>query len=159
MHPHSVDSFYNVLRNPIFLAAFFSWFIAQLLKATIDAVRHRSRTSREVVTTLFWATGGMPSSHSALVTALATAIGFEHGFSSPMFSLALFYGLLVIRDALGVRRATGTQAQAINRMGRKLQERFEVEFEPVQEVLGHTPAEVSVGALLGFFIAVAFSLL
>ena len=159
MHPQSVDSFYHVLRNPLFLAAFFSWFIAQLLKATIDALRNRSRSSREVVVTLFWATGGMPSSHSALVTALATAIGFQYGVNSPLFSVALFYGMLVIRDALGVRRAAGMQAQAINRMGRKLRERFEVEFEPVQEVHGHTPAEVSVGALLGFFIAVAFSLL
>ena len=159
MHPQSVDPFYQVLRNPVFLAAFFSWFIAQLLKVTVEAVRHRSKSSREVLVTLFWATGGMPSSHSSLVTALATAIGFEHGLTSPLFSLALFYGMLVIRDALGVRRAAGMHAQAINRMGRKLQEQFAVEFEPVQEVLGHTPAEVSVGVLLGFFIAVAFSLL
>ncbi len=159
MQPQPVDSFYHALRSPIFLSAFFSWFIAQLLKAMIDAVWHRNRTSREVVVTLFWATGGMPSSHSSLVTALATAIGFEYGLSSPLFSLALFYGMLVIRDALGVRRAAGTQAQAINRMGRKLQEQLAVEYEPVQEVHGHTPAEVSVGVLLGFFIAVAFSLL
>lgn len=150
---------YALISNPIFLAAFFSWFIAQLMKAVIDAVRSRSRRSRDMVTTLFWKTGGMPSSHASLVTALATSLGFEYGLDSPLFTLSLFYGILVIRDALGVRRASGLQAQALNRLGMELHERLGLRFKPVKEVNGHTAAEVSIGVLLGFFIATAFSIL
>jgi hypothetical protein len=150
---------YSLVSSPIFLAAFFSWFIAQFLKAIIEAIRSRSRRSRDMAMTLFWKTGGMPSSHSSLVTALATAIGFEYGPKSPLFTLSLFYGILIIRDALGVRRAAGLQAQALNRLGAELHERFGIRFKAVKEVNGHTAAEVSVGVLLGFFIATAFSIL
>lgn len=159
MHSQAADYFYFMVRSPVFLAAFFSWFMAQILKAVIEAIRQRSRSSREVMVTLFWKTGGMPSSHSSLVTSLATSIGFEYGTGSPLFTLALFYGLLIIRDALGVRRAAGLQAQTLNRVGMDLKDRFGIEFTPVKEINGHTPAEVSVGILLGFFIAVAFSIL
>jgi len=150
---------YNLVSSPVFLAAFFSWFIAQLLKAIIEAVRHHSHKSRDMVMTLFWKTGGMPSSHSSLVTALATSVGFEYGLDSPLFTMALFYGILIIRDALGVRRSAGLQAQTLNRMGTELHERFGIRFKAVKEVNGHTAAEVSVGVLLGFFIATAFSIL
>lgn len=150
---------HGLIINPVFLSAFFSWFVAQVLKAVIEAIRVRSRSSRDMVMTLFWKTGGMPSSHSSLVTALATSIGFEYGAGNPLFTLSLFYGILIIRDALGVRRAAGVQAQALNRLGSELQERFGIRFKPVKEINGHTASEVSVGVLLGFFIATAFSLL
>lgn len=159
MNQEAVQSLYDFVSSPIFLSAFFAWFMAQLLKMIIDVARQRSRSSRAMMATLFWKTGGMPSSHSSLVTALATSIGFEHGASTPLFTLSLFYGILIIRDALGVRRAAGNQARTMNRMVVLLNERFHTEFQPVREVTGHTPAEVSVGVLLGFFIAVAFSFL
>jgi uncharacterized protein len=159
MQSQAADYFYFMVRSPVFLSAFFSWFLAQILKAVIEAVRQRSRSSRDVMVTLFWKTGGMPSSHSSLVTSLATSIGFEYGTGSPLFTLSLFYGLLIIRDALGVRRAAGLQAQTLNQINNDLRERYSIEFAPVREIHGHTPAEVSVGILLGFFIAVAFSML
>ena len=71
----------------------------------------------------------------------------------------LFYGGLVVRDAMGVRLAAGRQAQSLNKIGRELESRYDIPFQPVREVNGHTPAEVSVGALIGFFMAVAFRFL
>ncbi len=159
MVPSSPGQMYQFLTSATFLAGFFSWFMAQLLKLIIEALRSRSAVSRDMAIGLVWRTGGMPSSHSALVTAIATALGFEYGISSPLFTLSLFYGIVVIRDALGVRRSAGVQAQALNKLGTELKETHNVDFTPVEEVHGHTPSEVSVGILLGFFIATAFSLL
>ncbi len=159
MEARTVTALYNMVSGPVFLSAFFSWFIAQFLKTMIDVVRHRSRTSGEAVSTMFWKTGGMPSSHSSLVTALATSIGFEYGAGTPIFTLSLFYGVLIIRDALGVRRSSGLQARALNEIGAQLVQRFGISYRPVKEISGHTPTEVTVGVALGFFIAVAFSLL
>ncbi|NBC29884.1 MAG: divergent PAP2 family protein [Spirochaetes bacterium] len=150
---------YQFLTSTVFLSAFFSWFMAQLLKLIIEALRNRSQVSRDVAIGLMWRTGGMPSSHSALVTSIATAIAFSRGVNNPLFTLSLFYGMLVIRDALGVRRAAGMQARELNRLGTELNRSYNIDFTPVQEVHGHTPSEVSVGVLLGFFIATAFSLL
>lgn len=90
---------------------------------------------------------------------MATAVGFEYGSGDPLFSISLVFSLLVIRDALGVRRAAGVQAQSLNKLGTELNRRYGIEFSPVREVNGHTVSEVSVGILLGFFIAVAFSIL
>lgn len=150
---------YDMVSSRIFLAAFCSWFMAQFIKAIIDQLRTHPRSSRDLFATLFWRTGGMPSSHSSMVTALATSIAILYGVRSPIFAMSLFYGMLIIRDAMGVRRSAGLQAQALNRLGRQLSEKYGVQFEPVKEVSGHTPSEVSVGILLGFFIGVAFSIL
>jgi len=73
--------------------------------------------------------------------------------------LSLFYGILIIRDALGVRRSAGVQARALNSLSKELHDRLGTEFQPVKVISGHTPAEVAVGAGLGFFIALAFSVL
>lgn len=157
MPARSVHQFALLIHHPVFLSAFFSWFIAQLLKAIINLVTKRYRSSRDLVTTFVWATGGMPSSHSCMVTALATSIGFTEGVNSALFIAMLCYALLTIRDALGVRRAAGTQARAINYLSHELETRFNIAPHRVKEVHGHTMAEVSVGVILGFFIAVAFS--
>lgn len=150
---------YELVTNRVFLSAVFSWFVAQVVKAVIDLLKSQSRSYRDIGAVLLWRTGGMPSSHSSMVTALATSIGFKYSISSPVFLLSLFYGLIIIRDAVGVRRSAGVQAQTLNSLGRQLADNHEVDFTPVKEVSGHTPAEVSVGMLLGFFIAVAFSIL
>jgi len=159
MRAEAVNNLYRFLGSPVFLSAFFSWFVAQLLKSIIEAFKQRAHSSRGFVLTLFWKTGGMPSSHAALVTGLATSIGFEFGVADPLFTLSLFYGILIIRDALGVRRAAGVQARALNKLGAELRHRVGLEFRSVKEINGHTPSEVSVGILLGFFIGIAFSLL
>ena len=130
--------------------------MAQFVKSAVELFKPRSRASREMLFTLLWRTGGMPSSHSSAVTALTTSLGFVEGVNSPIFISMFFFSLLVVRDALGVRRAAGLQARALNHLGFELQKRYDIPFHPVKEVHGHTPAEVSVGILLGFFIAVAF---
>ena len=147
---------YTLLNSPVFLSGFFAWFLTQLIKTVVEVSRGTPSSSFDILASLVWRTGGMPSSHSALVTALATALGFTEGLDSPIFVLSFFYCILTIRDAMGVRRATGNQAQALNQLGGELQERIEIKFKAVKEVLGHSPAEVFIGSLLGFFIALAF---
>lgn len=159
MRAHGISYLYDMISSRVFLSAFFSWFLAQGIKVLVDRIRGRSRGSYDMVATLVWRTGGMPSSHSSLVTSLATSIGFSYGVASPIFTLSLFYGILIIRDALGVRRAAGVQAQVLNKLGAQLARGGFVDFVPVKEVVGHTPSEVSVGVLLGFFVGVAFSVL
>lgn len=102
----------------------------------------------------FVETGGMPSSHAASVAALTTAVGLEEGFRSALFSATLFFSLIVMYDAAGLRRAAGRQAVVLNRL---IDEHFKHPEEGTQklmELLGHTPLEVLVGALLGTLSAV-----
>lgn len=101
----------------------------------------------------------MPSSHAALVSSLATSTGLTYGPDSPIFPVTLFFGLIVIRDAMGVRRSSGIQAQALNTIGRHVAERDGIPYQPVKEVLGHAPVEVAVGVLLGVVAGVVFSTL
>lgn len=150
------DSMYRLVNNLVFLSAFFSWFMAQLIKTMIFLYRRKNPTGKDIAVSLMWRTGGMPSSHSALVTALATSVGYLEGPDSSLFVLSLFYAVLTIRDALGVRRSAGNLAKTLNQLGEELSQGGAQLFEPVKEVHGHTTSEVSVGILLGFFIALAF---
>jgi uncharacterized protein len=149
----------SFLSNPIFLSAFFSLFITQLIKAIISLFRSKAKSLREVFVTLLWKTGGMPSSHAALTTSISTSIAIVDGINSSIFILSLFFCLVVIRDAMGVRRSAGMIARSLNLLGRELSEKQAYNFHPVKEVNGHTPTEVVVGVLLGFFIGLAFTLL
>jgi hypothetical protein len=146
----------SLFSNPVFLSALFSLLVTQFMKALINIFRKPSVPFKDIMLTFFWKTGGMPSSHSALAISLATAIGIRSGVSTDLFVLSLVFALVVIRDALGVRRAAGQQARAINLMGRELAERHALSFRPVKEIHGHKPAEVIVGGVMGFFIALAF---
>jgi acid phosphatase family membrane protein YuiD len=119
-------------------------------------LRNRPRTAKEILIHIFWSTGGMPSSHSAVVAALATSAAFVEGVDSSLFFVTVFYAILTFRDALGVRRAAGAQARVINQLIRDLSRQHTLRSKPVKEIHGHTISEVFVGALLGFFIAVAF---
>lgn len=102
----------------------------------------------------------MPSSHSALVVSLTTCIGFRSGINSDVFMLAAAFMFVTVRDALGVRRSSGIQANMINRLGHQLERKNIIEeYKPIKEVQGHKPAEVFIGCLLGFLIGVAFSVL
>jgi uncharacterized protein len=146
----------HVFANPVFLSAISSWLIAQILKSCIMLFRNRPRSAREILLNILWTTGGMPSSHSAVVAALATSAAFVEGPGSTLFFVTLFYAMLTFRDALGVRRAAGAQAKVLNQLIRDLSTRFRIHAKPVKEIHGHTISEVFLGALLGFFIAVAF---
>jgi uncharacterized protein len=152
----AVDVLARILASPVFLSALSSWLLAQILKSFIMFFRNRPRTAKEILLNIFWTTGGMPSSHSAVVAALATSAGFVEGPDSTLFFVTLFYAVLTFRDALGVRRSAGAQAKVLNQLIRDLSARFSLRAKPVKEIHGHTMSEVFVGALLGFFIATAF---
>jgi acid phosphatase family membrane protein YuiD len=94
-------------------------------------------------------TGGMPSSHSALVSALATGIGRTQGWDTPQFAIATVFAFIVMYDAAGIRRAAGKQAKVLNQI---MVEVFEEEQDPLKELLGHTPAQVVAGSVLGVLL-------
>ena len=151
-----MDFIDKLITNRIFLSAFSSWLIAQILKSIIEIFKNKPNSALEILTHFFWTTGGMPSSHSSVVTAIATSTGFILGPDNPIFIVMLFYASLVIRDAVGVRRAAGSQAYTINKIITIIQKQKKIDIKPVKEIHGHRPMEVMVGIVLGFFIAVAF---
>ncbi len=138
----------DLFRNPILIPAFLAWTAAQLSKVPVEWARRRRLDLR-----LWFSAGGMPSSHAALVSAMATAVGLREGFTSTAFAISLIVALIVMYDAAGVRRAASIQAHLLNQIldevfaGRPLSE------QRVKELIGHTPMEVVVGALLGIAIA------
>jgi acid phosphatase family membrane protein YuiD len=99
--------------------------------------------------------GGMPSAHSASVAALSTGVGLEQGFQSPLFGVTVFYSLMTMYDAAGIRRSAGRQAEVLNRIVDDLQVSGKVREERLLELLGHTPFEVLAGAALGIAFALA----
>lgn len=154
------ESFKLLITNPIFLAGLFSWFSAQFIKSLISLLDGKIHSAGELVESLLWRTGGMPSSHSALVASLCTTIAFRNGLSSDLFMISLVFFLVVIRDAFGVRRSSGIQAQKLNELGKELVKNKAIkEFKPIKEVDGHTPMQVMLGVVLGFLVGLAFSLL
>lgn len=157
--PLRSKDFSAFIENPVFLSAVTSLIFAQLLKAVIVLLKSTKKSAKEIVSTLLWKTGGMPSSHSSLVTALATSVGFKEGLGSTIFIVTLCLALIVIRDSMGVRRSAGLQARALNLLGKEVSDRLNVPYHQVKEIQGHAPLEVLVGALLGILIAAAFALL
>ena len=152
------DQVKKFLSNPVLLACISSWFCAQFIKTVISILYGRIHSLYELVENLIWKTGGLPSSHSALVASLSTTVGFRNGIFSDIFILSLCFFMVTIRDAVGVRRSNGIQAQKINEIGRLLNKKDIIDYKPIREVNGHTPMEVTIGCLLGFFIGLAFSL-
>ncbi len=144
------------LTNPVLLASISSWFCAQFLKTLIAILYGRIHSIYELVESLIWKTGGLPSSHSALVASLCTTIGIRNGIGSDIFILSLCFLMVTIRDAVGVRRSSGIQARKINEIGKILNENKLMEYKSIKEVNGHTPMEVTLGCILGIFIALAY---
>ena len=157
MNGNFSGQFYGFLCNPLFLSALASWLMSQLIKTVIGLCFHSIDGGKQLIETLLWRTGGMPSSHSALVSAVTTAIAFKHGISSDLFVFSCCFSLIVVRDAMGVRRTSGQQAHALNDLGKQVSGKLDVDFEPVKETRGHKPIEVVVGLVLGLAIGMAFS--
>ena len=152
-----IESLRAFFANPIILSALTSWFFSQLVKGIIALLQVRKKSFLEVLETLVWRTGGMPSSHAAVVASMTAAVGFNEGIGTNLFAVSLFVAMVVMRDAVGVRRASGLQARALNILGMQTAEKTGIEFHPVKEIKGHAPLEVVVGALVGIFIAAAFA--
>lgn len=142
---------YDLFHNVIFISAVLGWFVAQVLKTVIHMFITKKFVAERMV-----GSGGMPSSHSATVCALATATGMTYGGGSFEFAIAVIFAIVVMHDAMGVRRETGIQARVINEMleaftnmGKKMSAE-----DKLKEFVGHTPLQVLAGAILGIVIAV-----
>ena len=105
--------------NPIFLAATTSWLLSQFIKTIFALFNYSIHSPLDFIELILWRTGGMPSSHSALAASLTTSIGIRQGFHSDLFIFAVFFAMVVIRDAVGVRRSSGLQAKTLNDLGLK----------------------------------------
>jgi acid phosphatase family membrane protein YuiD len=135
----------TLLHNKVLWIALSASLVAQLIKVGIETVRRRTLRLQ-----VFFETGGMPSSHSALVSALATGVGMTQGWDSSLFAIACVFAVIVMYDATGIRRAAGQQAQVLNQI---VVEVFEdAPPDPLKELLGHTPVQVLVGAIVGIVL-------
>ncbi len=150
----------DILTNIPLLAALFGILFAQFVKIPITYL-----VTKKIDWKLFTSTGGMPSSHSAAVTALTTAIAFETGLGSPLFAVSAIFSIIVMFDASGVRFQAGQQAIIINQMRVDFQlfvnqskdwanKKNEEKIEELKTLLGHKPSEVFMGALTGIFISI-----
>ncbi len=126
------------------LAPLVAWAIAQASKVILTSLRQRRLNLRVLAET-----GGMPSSHAAIVMGMTTAVGKHAGVSSAAFAIALIFSFVVMYDAAGLRRAAGRQAAILNRLVEDLVHMRGMQEQKLRELLGHTPVEVVVGALLG----------
>ncbi len=138
----------DLWANPIFVAAFGAWGIAQVIKVPLRYLTHR-----ELDWSLLISSGGMPSSHAALVIGASLAIGLQEGFRTPLFALAFVLAMVVVYDAMGVRRHAGDHARVLNLMIDELLTGHPLAEKELKEVLGHTPREVLGGGLLGATMA------
>lgn len=143
-----------MLKNEMLLAAVTAWLAAQIIKSVIYTIENRRFDISRLV-----GDGGMPSGHSATVSALATSSALCFGLSSYQFALAAVFAVVVMHDASGIRLESGKQAKAINEMLEYLQTwSFKTTEKRLEELLGHTPLQVLFGALLGLTVAFLYHL-
>jgi acid phosphatase family membrane protein YuiD len=141
-------NFVAVFQNKVLIAGLLAWLIAQIIKIPLDYVRTRRWNWSLLLTT-----GGMPSSHSALMTATTLATGLYHGFDNPIFALGVAITMIVTYDAAGVRQQAGIHAQRINVLFDELMHGHPINQKDLREVIGHTPLEVAGGIILGLTVA------
>jgi len=137
-----------LFQNKELIAGLVAWMLAQVIKLPLDYLR-----TRRWNWALMFTTGGMPSSHSALMTGTVLAIGLYDGFDNPIFALGVAITMVVVYGAAGVRRQAGIHAQRINVLFDELLHGHPVSDKDLREVLGHTPLEVIGGILLGLIVA------
>ncbi|KAK7258502.1 hypothetical protein RIF29_24081 [Crotalaria pallida] len=138
----------TLATNPTFVSGLVAWVIAQSTKVLLNFFVERKWNLR-----LLCASGGMPSSHSALCTALTTAVALCHGVADSLFPVCLGFSLIVMYDAIGVRRHAGMQAEVLNMIVADLFKGHPISERKLKELLGHTPSQVVGGALLGFLVS------
>lgn len=144
--------FAELFSNRVFIAAASGWCIAQILKTIIHLILNRTFVAERLV-----GSGGMPSSHSSTVCALACATFYEHGAGSFEFAISLIFAIIVMYDAMGVRRETGIQAKLLNDIIKTFEDMGRNElsaYDKLKEFVGHTPLQVLIGAILGILIAI-----
>lgn len=142
------DMIAELLQNRVLIAAVAAWMIGQFLKIPLEYILNK-RFNWGII----FSAGGLPSSHSASVTAVTLTIGFQEGFNTSIFALATAIAMIVIYDAAGVRRQAGIHAERINEIMKNFIESRRFPEEDLKEMLGHTPFEVIAGVLLGVLIS------
>ncbi|MDD3369188.1 MAG: divergent PAP2 family protein [Lachnospiraceae bacterium] len=146
--------FTELLANDIFISAALGWFIAQVLKTIIYMILNRDFVAERLV-----GSGGMPSSHSATVCALGVATYYHYGASSFEFAIAAIFAIIVMYDARGVRRETGIQAHVLNELLAWVDTMGDSDVsteDKLKELVGHTPLQVVMGAILGVIVAIVY---
>lgn len=146
----NMDTLRLLVQNKILVSALVGWIVAQVLKTLIYIYLNRKFVAERLV-----GSGGMPSSHSATVCALATSTVMQYGVGSFEFAITTIFAIVVMYDAIGVRRETGIQAKVLNEMidvFAKMNKNLSVE-DRLKEFVGHTPFQVLMGAILGVVLA------
>lgn len=140
---------YTLIQDKILLAPLVAFIITQFLKGILASFKEKN-----ILLNRFFESGGMPSSHSAMVTALAISAGVTYGWSSALFTIVIIFSVIVMYDAMGVRRAAGNQAKVLNQVMKELScQGHAMEVKVLQEFIGHTPLEVVVGLIIGLTVA------
>lgn len=144
-----VSTINNLEVNNVLWVSFIAWFVAQSLKVIIELLQNK-----KIDLGLFIGSGGMPSSHSSLVTGMTTCIAIQEGINSNLFAVSAIMSMIVMYDAAGVRRAAGKQAEAINLILSTIEDPSIKLDKKLKELIGHTPIQVACGAILGILIGI-----
>ncbi|MBR3132520.1 MAG: divergent PAP2 family protein [Clostridia bacterium] len=143
--------FWQIIQNKGIYVSVLLWLFIQIFKFLFDLIKTRKFNFKRLL-----GAGGMPSSHSAIVCAVTMFVGRDYGFDSSIFAMSFVFSLVVMYDAAGIRRAAGKQAKMLNKLietpGLKMNE----VQEKLVEVLGHTPVQVFVGAIIGIVVGLVF---
>lgn len=155
-HMPFLQQLLNIAQNPVLFVPASAWLIAQVLKLIINAIVNRKFDFSRLV-----GDGGMPSGHSATVTALALMVGLSEGFDTAVFGLAMIFAIVVMHDASGVRREAGKQAVSIIQMADMLNKHLfdedeQVRTDTLKVFVGHTPLQVACGSGLGLIIGLVY---
>lgn len=142
-----MNIFNEAVSNKYLVVPLILWFVIQVFKVIQDLIKTKKFNFKRIM-----GAGGMPSSHSAIVTALATLIGKYEGINTSIFAVSVIFAFVVMYDAAGVRRAAGKQASLLNKLVETPGLTGVQVSEKLVEVLGHTPFQVFVGALLGIIV-------
>ena len=140
----------TIITNKYLYVPLIVWFCIQVFKVITDLIKTKKFNFKRIM-----GAGGMPSSHSAVVTCLAAMVGKNIGFETPMFAMATVFAMIVMYDAAGVRRAAGKQASLLNKIVQTPGLSSVQVQEKLVEVLGHTPLQVIVGAIIGIVVGMA----
>lgn len=147
-----MNFFRELCNNAVFISAVTGWFVAQILKTIVYVILNKTFVVERLV-----GDGGMPSAHSATVCSLATSTFFEFGVGSFPFAISAIFAIVVMHDAMGVRRETGIQARVLNEIIETFEKMGRSELsaqDKLKEFVGHTPLQVLVGGILGCIVAV-----
>lgn len=145
-----MDSIKMLFENKTLIIAGLGWVVAGILKVIIELIVNKKLTLSRIL-----GSGGMPSSHTSTVVALAIAVGYISGLDTVSFAIAVIFAIIVIHDAVGVRQETGKQAQILNQIIFDTSIFKNLDFEKrLKEYIGHTPFQVLVGAIVGLLVAV-----